>query len=52
MQPKDFDNVIVARVSLSGSSDEMTVVAVFHPGEDEHQAKKLIAEEIVDAVLH
>jgi len=52
MQPKDFDNVIVARVSLSGSSDEMTVVAVFHPGEDEHQAKKLIAEEIVNAVLH
>lgn len=52
MQPKDFDNVIVARVSLSGSSDEMTVIAVFHPGEDEHQAKKLIAEEIVNTVLH
>ncbi len=52
LQAKDFDNVIVARVSLSGSSDEMTVVAVFHPGEDEHQAKKLIAEEIVNAVLH
>lgn len=52
LEAKDFDNVIVARVSLSGSSDEMTVVAVFHPGEDEHQAKKLIAEEIVNAVLH
>jgi len=52
LQAKDFDNVIVARVSLTGSSDEMTVVAVFHPGEDEHQAKKLIAEEIVNAVLH
>ena len=52
VQASDFDNVIVARVSISGSPDEMTVVAVFHPGEDEHQAKKLIAEEIVNAVLH
>jgi len=47
-----FDNVIVARVSISGSSDEMTVIAVTHPGEDTHEAKKLIAEEIVNAVLH
>ncbi len=49
---EDFDNVIVARVSISGSSDEMTVVAVTHPGEDIHQAKALIAEEIVNDVLH
>jgi hypothetical protein len=48
----DFDNVIVARVSLSGSTDEMTVIAVTHPGEDAHEAKELIAEEIVNAVLH
>jgi hypothetical protein len=47
-----FDNVIVARVSISGSPDEMTVIAVTHPGEDMHEAKKLIAEEIVNAVLH
>jgi hypothetical protein len=46
-----FDNVIVARVSISGSPDEMTVIAVTHPGEDERDAKKLIAEEIVNAVL-
>jgi hypothetical protein len=52
LQAKDFDNVIVARVSISGSPDEMTVVAVFHPGEDEHEAKKLVAEEIVNAALH
>jgi hypothetical protein len=52
LQASDFDNVIVARVSISGSTDEMTVVAVFHPGEDEHQAKKRVAEEIVNAVLH
>jgi len=52
MQASEFDNVIVARVSISGSTDEMTVVAVFHPGEDEHDAKKMIAEEIVNAALH
>jgi hypothetical protein len=52
LSAKDFDNVIVARVSLSGSTDEMTVIAVTHPGEDLHQAKELIAEEIVNAVLH
>jgi hypothetical protein len=49
---EDFDNVIVARVSVSGSNDEMTVVAVTHPGEDIHQAKALVAEEIVNDVLH
>ena len=52
MQANEFDNVIVARVSISGSPDELTVVAVFHPGEDEHEAKKMIAEEIVNAALH
>jgi hypothetical protein len=52
LQASDFDNVIVARVSISGSPDEMTVVAVFHPGEDEHDAKKMVAEEIVNAALH
>ncbi|MBF6559095.1 MAG: hypothetical protein IVW56_02305 [Candidatus Binataceae bacterium] len=48
----NFDSVIVARVSLSGSPDEMTIVAVTHPGEDGRSAKKLIAEEIANSVLH
>jgi hypothetical protein len=52
LSAKDFDNVIVARVSISGSADEMTVIAVTHPGEDVHEAKKLLVEEIVNAVLH
>jgi hypothetical protein len=30
----------------------MTVVAVAHSGEDLHEAKKLIAEEIANAILH
>ena len=37
---------------VSGSPDEMTVIAVTHPGEDVHEAKKLLVEEIVNAVLH
>jgi hypothetical protein len=30
----------------------MTVVAVMHPGEDAHDVKKLVAEEIANAILH
>ena len=47
-----FDTVVVARASLSGSPDELTVVAVVHPGDDMNDAKKLVAEEIANAVLH
>jgi hypothetical protein len=47
-----FDTVVVARASLFGSPDELTVVAVVHPGDDVNDAKKLVAEEIANAVLH
>jgi hypothetical protein len=47
-----FDTVVVARASLAGFTDELTVVAVVHPGDDVNDAKKLIAEEIANAVLH
>jgi len=47
-----FDTVVVARASLSGSTDELTVVALVHPGDDVLEAKKLVAEEIANAVLH
>lgn len=47
-----YDTVIVAHVTVSGSPDEMTVVALMQPGEDTREAKKLIAEEIANAVLH
>lgn len=53
--PRDdssYDNVVVARASISGAPDELTVVAVAHPGEDVRAAKKLMAEEIANAVLH
>lgn len=47
-----YDRVIVARASASGSSDQMTVVAVVHPGDSIHTAKELLAEEIANSILH
>lgn len=47
----NYDWVIIARASTSGSDDEMTVLAVVHPGEDRRAAKRLVAEEIANAVL-
>lgn len=47
-----YQTVIVARVTLSGAPEEMTVVGVTQPGEDVRAAKKLIAENIANAVLH
>ena len=47
-----YDIVIVARASLKDAPEEMTVVAVMHPGEDAHDVKKLVAEEIANAILH
>jgi hypothetical protein len=53
-QPKEpgYDTVVVARASVSGATEEMTLVAVSHPGEDINDAKKQIAEEIANTVLH
>jgi hypothetical protein len=47
-----YDTIVVARASLSGSPDELTVVAVIHPGDDVNEVKKLVAEEIANALLH
>lgn len=52
LDDKAFQTVVVARASLSGSTDELTVVAVVEPGGDVDEAKKLVAEEITDALLH
>jgi len=49
---RSYQTVIVARVTLTGAPDEMTVVGVTQPGEDIRQAKKLIAENIANALLH
>jgi len=48
----DYDTVIIARVSVSSAPDEMTLVAVSHPGEDLNEVKKHLAERIADSVLH
>ncbi len=47
-----YDTAIIARASLGGSASEFTVVAVVHAGDDLRTAKKLVAEEIANAVLH
>jgi hypothetical protein len=52
LDDKAFQTVVVARASLSGAPDELIVVAVVEPGEDVIEAKKLVAEEITNAVLH
>jgi hypothetical protein len=49
--PGQYVTVVVARASASGSKQEITVVAVLNPGEDVHEAKRLVAEEIANAVL-
>jgi hypothetical protein len=48
---KNYDTVVVARASASGAKEEMTLVAIVHPGEDINDAKKEIAEEIANAIL-
>lgn len=48
----DYDTVVIARASVSGAPEEMTLVAVSHPGEDIDDAKKHIAERIANSILH
>ncbi|HUO06593.1 MAG TPA: hypothetical protein VMU16_15470 [Candidatus Binataceae bacterium] len=47
-----YDTIIAARASLEGAPDEFKVVAVVHSGDDVRRAKELVAEEIVNSVLH
>ncbi len=47
-----YDTVFVARATAGNDGSELTVVAVAHPGFDAHEARKLIAEEIANSVLH
>jgi hypothetical protein len=48
----DYDTIVVARASVSGAPQEMTLVAISHPGEDVNDAKKHIAERIANSILH
>ncbi len=47
-----YDRILVARATISNSSDDLTAVAVVHPGDDVRTAKSLLAEEITNALLH
>jgi hypothetical protein len=47
-----YDTAIVARVTLDDRRDLFTVVALAHPGDDDREVKKLVAEEIANGALH
>jgi hypothetical protein len=47
-----YDTIFVARATAGNDGSELTVVAVAHPGFNTHEARKLIAEEIANSVLH
>lgn len=47
-----YDTIFVARATAGSDGGELTVVAVAHPGFDPREARKLIAEEIANSVLH
>lgn len=47
-----YDTALIAHAVLSDGKGEMTVVAVAHPNEDMHAAKKQLAERIANAILH
>jgi hypothetical protein len=48
----DYDTVVIARASVSGAPEEMTLIAISHPGEDIDDVKKHIAERIANSILH
>jgi hypothetical protein len=47
-----YDTIFVARVTAGNDGSELTVVAIAHPGFDAREVRKLMAEEIANAVLH
>jgi hypothetical protein len=47
-----YDTVYIAHATAGTEGKGLTVVAVAHPGSDPHDLRKLIAEEIANAVLH
>jgi hypothetical protein len=49
---REYDTVVVARASVTGVPEEMTLVAISHAGEDVDNAKKHIAEAIANSILN
>jgi hypothetical protein len=47
-----YDTIFVARVTAGSDGGELTVVAIAHPGFDAREVRKIMAEEIANAVLH
>jgi len=49
---QQYPTAIIARVTSSGREGALTVASLVMPGDDIHDAKELIAEEIANDVLH
>jgi len=49
---QQYPTAVVARVTSSGREGALTVASLVMPGDDVHDAKELIAEEIANDVLH
>ncbi len=47
-----YDTILIARARLDPGAGELTVVAVSNPGGNLRDLKEMVAEEIVNAVLH
>ena len=47
-----YDTVYIAHANLGSEAGGLTVLAVAHPGSNPHDVRKIIAEEIANAVLH
>ena len=51
-QNQMYPTAIIARATIAGSPASLHVVALVQPGDDVQTAKKLVAEEIANAILH
>ena len=47
-----YDTILIARARIDPGAGELTVVAVSNPGENLRDLKEMVAEEVVNAVLH
>jgi hypothetical protein len=51
-QNQMYPTAIIARATIAGSPASLHVVTLVQPGDDVQTAKKLVAEEIANAILH
>lgn len=49
---RTYDTILIARARIDPGAGELTVVAVSNPGGNLRDLKEMVAEEVVNAVLH